>query len=434
MSFGKIKRRHVLYRLTAVLAIHGLRLYGDLYICVADRAPLYRGHRIVRRLGRGRIVEARRNPLYTEWLRLRLGRDEYDAPRRSFLSQGELLVSRARQVAALEKKLAGLDRDIEYDRRRAAEYFAAATSIRFDATIQYKIQVLVPVSAAGASAGSGGSGQTIYQPVFNYIDKVAPGLSTNLARRWERELDDVEDGLTAKLKRRREILMARARLDATRDRETRLFAEFARSRGDTLVDFYLTRRDRVQLFEGKRLKYELLRNTVVRGRPNPETPGWMRIQYRGGVFDARSVFFRSRTDIENEYAAAHARRLQHLADLNTEIDRRRDRERLLESLQLSLTYESNLTRVPLGNAIPAVGIRTADFYTVTPCPAGAVEVVVATRARSLIRKWDRQQDELRDERKKLERTAAKIRKDLALAEARRQQWLRFFEAGPLADR
>ncbi len=430
MSSRKIRPRHALWGLTTLLAVCGPRTYSDPYICVADRALLYRENRIVRQLGRGRIVEARRNPLHAEWLRLRLGREEYDARRRFFLSQGELLASRARQIAALEQKLVSLDQDIDHDRRRMAEVFAAAVSIRFDSTIQYKVRTMVQAPAPGAD----GAERTIHQPSFNYIDKVSPGLSANLVRRWERELGELEDELAAKLKRRRDAVIARARLEAVRDRERRLFAEFARSRVDSLVDFYLTLRDRVQLFEGKRLKYELLRNTVVRGRPSLDTPGWMRIEYRGGVYDGRSAYFRSRTDIEDEYAASHARRLQHLADLNAEIDRLRRRERLLESLELSLAYESHLTRVPLGNAVPAVGIRITDFYSVAACPSGAVEVVSTARARSLARKWDRQRDDLRDERKKLERTAAKVRKQLALSEARRRQWLRFFEAGPMTGR
>ena len=429
--------RTILRRSAAVLVSCALRTSGDPYITIAAPVPLYQEDRIAAQLKRGRIVEARRNPLHLDWLRLRLGNKEYDARRSFFCSQGGLEALRARQIAAQEQRISTLDEEIEHDRRRADQYFAAVAAIRYDHTIQYKVRALVPVvppTASSAAMTPRTEAPPALRTALNYIDKISGSQARNLARRWEREIDDRERGLARKLKKRRDAAVARARIEARRDRETRLFAMFARTRADTLVDLYITVQDRVRLFEGHRLKYELLRNTVVRGRPSPESSDWMRVGYRGGIYDARIAFFRSRTDIEDEYAAMHANRLQKLADCNTEIDRLRDRERLLESLRLSLTYEYNLTRIPLGNAFPSVGIRIGDFYTTTACPAGAVEVVVASRAQSLVREWDRDCNDLRAKRRRRERSAADARKRLALGEARYVQMQRFFQAGESVGR
>jgi len=404
----------------------GAQSVWDVWIALRDDVPLYREHRIFATLKKGEFVYGQRNSTYSSWINVRYHGNECHARTWHLRSWDAVVANRRLRIAELEDAIARSSDRIEEARQRAADLYAAAQSILYDSTIQYITRRLEPVPAET-------EGQTgAVRVVVSVVDRVDTSRARNLSRRWLREVDDLDDRVVRLQRQRRDAIEQRARLEALLALDQSRLSAF-RTGTDSLADYYVCLRDRTPVYEGKRLKTELLRDTVVFAAPNRSYEGWLRVRIGKGWYDARAEQFLAKRKEIMDFACFEARSKRLLADYEERRDALKQRRELLRSLSLSLRYRYNVRSVP---SVGSAAILTYEpnrrgLYTIVGCPAGAEVGVDAARARSRIRNWDGEADALSQEIDALRKQATKVRRDLETRRSRHERLLRLFQSAAM---
>lgn len=397
----------------------------ELYMVVERDVDLYRDRRVAGRMFWGEIARGCVDEGHRDWLIVRPLAEEYRVRRRAFKTFGELVEERSRQIADREARMAELSQRLDANRIRVEELLSAMAAVRFDSVIQYRIRVTraLPVTPrTGTHPGRPGAkphaGDVVLVPEYRYVDKIAPSQTSRLLRDWGREkhgLDEENEELETKLM---DASGDKARAESALAWLRRVFGRYQTNPGGYLADTFVTIKDRTDLFEGRRLRYELRQGTAVLARPNRKHRKWLHVIHKGTVHDSRASCFRSREALEADFNARRERAVHRLRCLEHDILSLRNRERLLSALEISIAYESSVSRFPLSHTPIPPDSSARALYPLAPCPAGAVEVVQRSRARRLRRDWQRELATIREALDEQLRDQREIKRDMAGEEAR----------------
>jgi hypothetical protein len=182
------------------------------------------------------------------------------------------------------------------------------------------------------------------------------------------------------------------------------------------------------LFAGKTLIAELQPEEVVFAQPNERHSRWLRVQGPNGqVLDGRAENFAPRSKIETEDAVRLARLQQLAADLEGEIDLAVGQENQLRSLCLALRYENQITRLPLAGQPFATDYAGRRFYAGSAAPNNTIEIINDSRARTVLRDWERDLDNIQKTLARLRQRLESARVEAAVTEAQVRERNRRFQ-------
>jgi predicted nucleic acid-binding Zn-ribbon protein len=391
------------------------------YFVATDDAQLFDGRSLVpMKLIPGELVLAKPHDTYRDWLIVIYGGKQFSSDSKYYMSAVRTRTNLQREIAELQHEIDTLSDRIADALNKANELFAAESGIRFDYAVQYKIRTLVPVAPAQGTAGDGtgrhpGRGRPPAAPrlevQYRYEDKISSGASRNQASRWEDDRDELEDEADRLMEKRRDRTKDLAETQAELAHAERQLAAFRDAPENYLTHAYITARDNVRLYDGKRATYELEPDVVMLGARNREHQDWLRVRYRDGIYDVKADRLLSRFELEFRRRRDGLNR--KIADLMTENQVLEARIDVIDSLQLAVDYESRLYRVPLRSNPWEGTFRGNRYYSSRSCPEDAVEVVNRSRARRLWREWDGLLEDMRDKRDDNRRKLLELRRDLA---------------------
>lgn len=406
----------------------------DLYLVTDAKAELYQNRqRVAFTLAAGDIVEGETHPTYRGWLLLTIGGQAYDVRNSHFLSRTASRETYARQRAETLARSERNSERIASDRDRVWQLQSAVAAILFDSTVQFReeIQVLVPPPPVPPDNRPGRPrpppARPVYRTEYRYTDKIATSRARREARRWQDEIDTLLAQVERAGNERREDLARLAAADIEYQIRERRFRFYEITRGGRYAEPHLVLA-KTQLFDGKALVAELQPEEVVFAQPNERHSRWLRVQVPNGqVLDGRAEDFAPRSKIETDDAVRLARLQQLAADLEGEIDLAVSQENQLRSLCLALRYESQITRLPLAGQPFAADYAGRRFYAGSAAPNNTVEIINDSRARTVLRDWERDLDSIQKTLARLRQRLESARVEAAVTEAKVRERTRRFQ-------
>lgn len=387
------------------------------YLVLDRQAELYDGpNRVPLRLLPGEVVSARPDELHRGWLRLTLNRKDLQARAEHFGRLCDLEATHARRTADLDSRIAANTRRTAQQEETADRLYAAAQAVRFDAAVQYRYRQLVPLYPPGAAPGgwprTGPPVQAV-QYVDSYDDKIPPARARSLAERWSRERRAVEEETERLREERRECVRDRVSAAAQRADVAWRFAAFAADPEAPAGEPYITVQDHTQLYADTLLAQELDAGVVVLATSNREDGQWLKVRWQGQILDGRKSCFLSRLAVEEQFGRRAAWLAQALSDRQEQADSLAGRRQLLEAVGLAADYAAQIDYVALRAYPFAPDYRGGRYYLPPACPAGAVEVVNRSRARSLLKACDKELDAIDEESRRADKALRAWRRELA---------------------
>lgn len=385
---------------SAAFCLYGAGQPYEAYMVTASETEVYkRNQRTDFRLYRGDVVTAQPVELYDDWLNLMVDDILYQGRAGHFARLRDLNVDYGRETATYRTEIDEIDRDIASLAVRIEQLYAAEKAISFDSLVRYQYRKVVPVQVNGYSGTvPGGAARPMpTKIVYDYVDKISPSKARNQARRWEREREDLEEDLDDLQDRRRELMLRLNRADAQLAFVRWRFGSFQLGAGILRGQPYVCMQDRTPLFRREQLVQELDEDVVVFGSLNRRNDRWLKIRLQGTVYDARKKYFLSLLGVESVLGrrlTSLKERIDETEEDNDLLEARRD---LLESIMLSADYRSRLSYVSLSAHPFAGGYPGSRYYSPPTCPAEAREVILRRRARSSIRDWEDELEELEDD-------------------------------------
>ena len=395
----------------------------DLQVVVVAEAQLFKDNRLRLTLDEGRIVETVRHPTDEQWLRVRYLGTVYEARRASFKPEWEAHSDLKRRLAACDQQIADTTRKIDNNDERMCELHNAMAFIRYDSTVRYKIPVVKPPRMQADKNGFfqgmiQGKNYPHYKPVttYRYVPKIAWSRAKNLARRWEREAEELEKETEEWRNRRGRAIVERARVEAAQQRLTGRFEAFRQLGGDYLIQAYVAIDDRADLYKDKLTRHKLEKYDVVLAKPDPKYDDWLRVRFNDQWYGSREKHFRQRYLMERDLGMRRVELQQRIEDIQRQITLSENHEQTLRTLQLDLEYRRHLTQVPAIQPRQPVARPGGLDYSVATCPSGAVEEVSSSRAHSLIRVWEHDIEDLQEQQAKAQQAIDKMREQSARLE------------------
>lgn len=406
----------------------------DLHVLTDAKAEFYQGRqRMNLSLQEGDVVEGEAHPTYRGWLQVTLGEQAYDTRAKYFRSRAESREGYARQRADLISRIDRNTERIDSAREQVWQLQSAIAAIRFDSTVQYREEVLVPIVAIpppnDATPPPGGRPgerhpkppRPTYRVEYRYVDKISPSRAKNQARHWQDDVDSLLAQVAKWTADRRDDLVLLASAEATNQALERRFRLFETNRASQVAEPHLVVSDKAQLYDGQVPVAELQQGEVVLARANDRFSRWLRVQTAAQALDGRREHFAARSAVEAEAAGRVARLRQSAADLEADLDLLSGQEKQLRSLCLSLRYESQLTHFPLTTYPFAADYAGRTFYAGGATPRNTVQMVSAITARSVLRDWEKDLTALQEQLKKLRQRLDAARRDAAVTEAKAQE-------------
>lgn len=429
--------RRVFWVAFALAALPLAAQVRDVYLVANANAEFYQNRRRAQfSLAVGDMVEGEAHPAYRDWLRVTVAGQTYDARASHFLSRAAVIESHARQRAEALARIQRYSDRIARNREQMWQLHSAIAAIGFDSTIQFREEVLVPIPPPERPEGNDrpeerdGERRPPQRPQFRveyrHTDKIASSRARRETRRWQADIEALmRDTSRAVADRRQDLARLAANEAENLDRERRL-RQFAETRENRSAEPHLALA-RTGLYDGQRLVGELPEGEIVLALPNERHSNWLRVQAGDRVYDARSEHLASRASIEREDAVRLAQLRQLAADLEGDIELAVNREALLRSLCVSLRYESQVSRVPLASHPFPADYPGRRFYAGGAAPQQVVEVVNASRARSVLRDWEKELAEVQAALDRLRQRFEEVRVEAAVGEARAEERSRRFQ-------
>lgn len=402
----------------------------DLYVVTDAKAEFYVDRqRQSLSLQPGDVVEGEAHPTYRDWLRVTIGNQSYDTRAKYFLSRADSREAYARQRVDLLSRVERNSDRIDSAREQIWQLVLASAAIRFDSTVQYREEVLVPVTVIppqnGANPQPGGRPTPQARPAvrveYRYVDKVSPSRAKNQVKHWTEDIDSLTGQVARWTEDRRDDIAQLAILDAANLALERRFRLFEANRATQVAEPHVVIEDKATLYDGQLPVAELPQEEVVLARGNDRFSRWLRVQRPDQVLDGRREHFASRTAVETEAAGRIARLRQLAADVLADLDLLSEQEKQLRALCLTLRYESQVTRFPLTAYPFAADYAGRAYYISGIAPKNVAEMVNAVTARSVQRDWEKDLAALQEQIKKLRQRLESTRRDAAVTEAKAQE-------------
>ncbi len=373
---------------------------AELYMVWTDRVELYRNNKIAAALLKGTVVEARTDPEDAAWLQIksRTG-NVYGGRREFFRTEQELTAWCEQRTRDHDRRLKAMDARIAERAGRMLEFEAFKLQVERDSVIYFEIP------ARGAPAGDAATQEP------QRVRK----LSTNERKKYltlaKRELDGLEDRFGDLRKGRLSECLEAEDAKVLQAYYRARFSRFGKAPDHYLWSAYIVTGKTAPVFVARKWKGELAHNTVVAGKVNAKDGTWLDVIHDGLRYNSALKDYTSQLDWGRKLAADQARLSNEILRLELAIASVEKQKELHRAFIDELSYDLKRR----GSFIPYVGrgapVVKIDSYVIN-VPPGSTQVLDRNKAKSLVRGWEKELEDLRKTEEKRRDSLERRQQDL----------------------
>jgi hypothetical protein len=392
----------------SLFAICSLHADEQLLIVSTKSTDLYAGGKVQTSLAQGDIVRAVVKD--REWLKVSFGETALAARRRDFKSRLEVQRDYKLIVVDAENRLKGVRQQLETligelkaveeakliaARKGLARYTVPGIHVT-------EFRIIDPASAI-----------TYTEPRVVVEPDTIITHSWNDAKGVIKDLDEDREKLLSRYKALRvRELEYQQKAAESESRSLSLDNRFSRYEIDEdayRTELYKVASSGTLLYKGRKKSGSIAGGALVSASPNGQHVGWMKVEYKGDVYDAQAERFRSETDLLMRFDRDRLALAHQLESAEAVIDILRFREAKLVALQRELQVAEELNGRLISLTDNDIKCRLCTRRD-TNCAHAAIEEIDERNARRLLKDWKEDLVELRDEIAARRRAVGEIRK------------------------
>ena len=386
----------------------------------------------------GQIAAAEPHETNRDWLKVRFRGQELDGRGAELWPLHQFREAFEKLKAGAEHEAQTIAAELTTARQRVMELKRASLIVTRDSALYYRVPVTkVEVTTPEGKKKRGKKNSKTKVEVaqqYNHISLIAPTQASRLRRDWEKEIKTGLDRIDGLERRRDEqvgqLIKEELRLEQVQDR----FRQFAAGDERYLAEPHLTTGKRARLYQQRAAKHTLAPGDVVTAQPSSKYRDHLLVRFRGEDYYGAAKDLVSRTQFEIDHALEQLERSSQIERLALEEEEIRTLEALIASLSLDLDYRSRLATygdyVTLGQI--AIGPGLVGLYKVRR-REDAIYAFSRSRARKVIRDWERQLAALRELREDRQEKSKALKVKAAGAASELERTLERFDAAVLAE-
>ena len=398
----------------ALATLAGAARAADALMVTAKEARLYQERVTKRALMTGEIITAERHPKLADWVFITLGGEVYEARRADFRTLLEQEGDFERLKVATEGELKSLGLDLERLAERSEHLMTAIHVAQRDAALSYRLPVIKvdpappkgttpkpPPTTPGTGTDPTTQVQYVYQPLLSN------SRQNRLQRDWEDDLGKAAAEGQKIQARRAELLLALARQEASLERVRARFQRYAADPAGYLYEPYLVVEREAALYQDRLTKARVRQHEVLLSRPSAKYGDWLEVRYQGDDYFASEKGLRDAMAGDLELAEKIIAAEDRVRVLEGQVAFGAHLAKQLDRLTIDLQFRAQTTGDYV--VVTSFNVKPGESAYDVDTPNGAVVVLSRSRARNVLRDWEKELAGLAADRKKLEAEMSQLR-------------------------